>query len=68
MGQNALLQNKVFEQATKIMGNTIEDMDIETAQKDIKIDFLENKVGLPDCKIIEEMNKPRLKKYRLMKS
>ena len=28
-GQNALMQSKVFEQAINIMGDTIEDMDIE---------------------------------------
>ena len=40
------------------MGYTIEDMDIEIEQKVNKIEFLEKKVvGLPDCKIIEQMNK-----------
>ena len=39
------------------MGNFIEDMDIEIEQKDNKIDFLENKIRLPDSKSIEEMNK-----------
>ena len=57
MGQNAFLQNKVFVQATKIRGDTIEDMDIEIEQKVSKIEFLENKIGLPDCKVIEEMNR-----------
>ena len=39
------------------MRDTIEYMDIEIEQKDNKIDFLENKVGKPDCKVIEEMNR-----------
>ena len=43
MGQSALIQSKVFEQAIIIMGDTIEYMDIEIEQKDNKIDFLENK-------------------------
>ena len=38
------------------MGGTIEDMDIEIEQKDNKTDFLENKIGLADYKVIEEMN------------
>ena len=61
IGQNALIQSKVFEQAVNIMGDTIEDMDIEKEQKD-KIEFLENKIGLPDRKVIEEMNKLGLNK------
>ena len=36
-GQNALIQSKVFEQAINIMGDTIEDMDIEMEQKDNEI-------------------------------
>ena len=39
------------------MGDTFEDVDIEIEQKDNKKEFLESKIGLPDCKIIEEMNK-----------
>ena len=52
--QNALIQSKVFEKAIIIMEDTIEDMDIEVEQKGSKIDFLENKRGLPDTKAIEE--------------
>ena len=33
-GQNALNQNKAFEQAIKIIGDSIEDMHIEIEQKD----------------------------------
>ena len=44
------------------MGNTMEDIDIETEQKDNKIEFLENKKGLPDSKFIEEMKNLGLKK------
>ena len=43
------------------MGHTFEVMDIEIKPKDIKIEFLENKTGLPDSKVIE-MNKIILNK------
>ena len=49
------------------MGDTTEDMDIEVERKDKEIDFLENKTGVPDCKFIEEMNIPGLKKRSLKK-
>ena len=39
IGQNALIQSKVFKQAIKIMSETISDMDIEFEQKDNKIQF-----------------------------
>ena len=29
MGQNTLIQSRVFEQALKLMGDTFEDMDIK---------------------------------------
>ena len=32
-----------------------------------KMEFLEKKIKLPDCKVIEEVNKLGLKKYRLRK-
>ena len=57
IGQKALIQSNFFEQAIKMMGDTIEDMDKETEQKDNKTEFIENKIGLPDCKDIEELNK-----------
>ena len=41
----------------KSLGKTIEDMDIETELKDHKMEFLELKLGLPDSKIIEEVEK-----------
>ena len=44
------------------MGDTIEDMDIETEQKDNKIEFLEKKIRLPDYKVIEERNRLGLNK------
>ena len=43
IGQNALAQRKVFEQAKNIMGDTIEDKDREKKQKDKEIEFEENK-------------------------
>ena len=39
IGQNALIRNKVFDQAIEIMGHTINDMDKEIEQKDNKIQF-----------------------------
>ena len=39
------------------MGDTIEDMDIDTQQKDNEMEFLVGKIGLPDSKVFEEMNK-----------
>ena len=56
IAHNALTQSKGFEQAINIKGGTIEDMDMEIEQKDNKTDFLENKIGLADYKVIEEMN------------
>ena len=44
------------------MGDTIKDMHIEVEQKNNKIEFSENKIGLPDSKVIEEMNRLGLKK------
>ena len=43
------------------MGDTIEDMYIETEQKDNETEFLENIKALPDCKFIE-MNRLGLNK------
>ena len=43
IGQNAFIQSKVFEQAINIMGDNIEDMDVEIEQEDKKIELLENK-------------------------
>ena len=37
------------------MGDTTEDTDIELEQKDNKTEILENKIELPDCKVIKEM-------------
>ena len=44
------------------MGDTIDDMDIEIEQKDIKISFLENKIDVTDDKVIEEMKRLDLDK------
>ena len=57
IGQNSLIQSKVFKQAINIMGETISDIDVETEQKDTKIQFLEDKIGIPDSKLIEEVNR-----------
>ena len=61
-GQNAFIQSRVFKQAINIMGETISDMDIELERKDNKIQFLEDKIGIPDYKVIEEMNRIDLTK------
>ena len=44
------------------MGDTINDMDVEIEQKDNKISFLENKIGITDDQIVEEMNRLDLNK------
>ena len=40
-----------------LIRDTIEDMDIETEGKLIKKEFVENKIGLPDCEVFEETKK-----------
>ena len=62
ISQNALIQSKIFKQAIEIMGDTIDDMDIEIEQKDNKISFLEKKMGVKDDKIAEQMNRLYLNK------
>ena len=62
IGQNAVIQNKVVEQEINIIGDTIEGMDFDIEEKDNKIEFLENKTGLPDCKVNEGMNRLGLNK------
>ena len=44
------------------MRDTIEEMDVKIEPKDNKVDFLKNKKGLPDSKVIEEMNRSGLNK------
>ena len=39
IGQNALIQSKVFKQARNILGETISDMDVEIEQKDKEYNF-----------------------------
>ena len=62
LGKNAIIQNSINKEAINIMGDTINDMDIEIEQKDNKISFLENKKGVSDDKIIEEMKRLDLNK------
>ena len=62
IGQNALIQSKFFEQAIIILQDTIEDMGIEREQKDNEIESLENRIGLLDSKVNEEMIKLGLNK------
>ena len=44
------------------MGETICDMDIELERKDNKIHFSEDKIGIPDTKVFEEVNRSDLNK------
>ena len=44
------------------MGETISDMVMEVDQKDYKIQFPGNKIGIPDSKVIEEMKRLDLNK------
>ena len=62
LGQNALIQSSIYKEAINIMGDTINDMEIEIEQKDNKISFLENKIGVTDDKVIEEMKRLDLNK------
>ena len=62
ISQDALIQSEVFKQVKNIMGETISDMHIELEQKDNKIHILEEKVGIPDSLIVEEMNRSDLNK------
>ena len=62
LGKNALIQSSIYKEAINIMGDTINDMDVEIEQKDNKKLFLENKIGVTDDKIVEEMNRLDLNK------
>ena len=62
LGKNALVQSSIYKEAINIMGDTIDDMDIEIEEKDNKISFLENKIGVTDDKIVEEMKRLDLDK------
>ena len=44
------------------MGETLPDMDIKLEQNDNKIQFLQDKIGIPDSKNIEEMKLLHLNK------
>ena len=48
LGKHALIQSSIYKEAINIMGDTIDDMDIEIEQKDNKISFLENKIGVTE--------------------
>ena len=62
LGKNALIQSSIYKEAINIMGDTINDMDVEIEQKDNKLSFLENKIGVTDDKVVQEMNKLDLNK------
>ena len=61
LGENALIQSSIYKEAINIMGDTINDKDVEIEQKDNKISFLDNKIGVTDDKIVE-MNRLDLNK------
>ena len=44
------------------MRETISEMDIDLEQKDNKVQILEDKVGIPDSKVIERKNRLDLNK------
>ena len=60
--QKALIQSKDFKKAKNFMGEKISDMVMVKEQKDNKVQFLEDKIGVPDSKVIEEMNRLDLNK------
>ena len=62
LGENALIQCSIYKEAINIMGDTINDMDLEIEQKNIKISFLEKKIGVTDDSVMEEMNRLDLNK------
>ena len=62
LSKNALIQSSIYKEAINIMGDTITDMDVEIEQKDNKISFPENKIGVTDDKIVEEMKRLDLNK------
>ena len=49
------------------MGETISDMDIELEQNDNKIQILEDRIGIPDSKNMEEMKRLDINKYETKK-
>ena len=50
------------------MGETISDMDIEIEQKENKIQFLEDKTGVSDPKVVEEINRLDINKISSKKN
>ena len=54
--QKASIQSRVFQQAINTRDDKISDIDIELEQKDDKLQFSEDKIGIPDSKVIEELN------------
>ena len=44
------------------MGTTVEDMDVQVEQKDSKVEFLKNQIGLADSKFTEKVNELGLNK------
>ena len=62
IGQKDIIQSKIFEQAIKKLEDTTEHVDLELKQKDNEIELLENKIGLPESEVIEQMNRLGVKK------
>ena len=61
IGQNALIQSKIFKQAIEIMVILLMIW-IKRLNKKYKISFLENRIGVTDDKVVEEMNRLDLNK------
>ena len=62
VSQNAFIQSTVFKEAIVIMGETISFMEIDLEEKGNKIHFLEDKIGIPDSRVVEETNSLDLNK------
>ena len=62
LDKNAIIQSSIYKEAINIMGDTINDMDVEREQKDNGISFLKNKIVVTDDKIIKEMKRLDLNK------
>ena len=62
IAHKVLIQSRVFKQVIKLMEETLSNMNIELEGKDNKTQFLEGKLGMPDSKKVEEMNRLDLNK------
>ena len=56
-GQNAIIQKRLNEEATKILGETFEDLDKETELEDNKTSFSVDKISFGNEKNMEHKDK-----------